>query len=221
MGGAGQAVLFGESVTPSQVRAAAPHAPGLDEVCGIDEAGRGPLAGPVFAAAVILDPMRPIDGLRDSKRLTAARREALALCIRERAAAWAIAQASVEEIDRLNILQATLLAMRRAVLGLSRAPRLAMVDGNRAPDLPCAVRTVIGGDAIEPAISAASILAKTARDALMLEVHRRHPLYGFDRHKGYGSALHLAALRDHGPCEVHRRSFAPVQGSLRDRERTG
>ena len=161
---------------------------------------------------------RYIPGLRDSKRLSAARREVLALRIRECAAGWAIAHASVEEIDRLDILKATLLAMQRAVRGLPRVPALALVDGNRAPELACAVRTVVGGDVTEPAISAASILAKTARDALMLEWHRRHPVYGFDRHKGYGSAAHLAALRDHGPCEVHRLSFAPVRASLRQRE---
>lgn len=215
-GGAGQAALFAES-------AASPADDGWGwsghdggGICGVDEAGRGPLAGPVFAAAVVLDPARPIEGLRDSKRLTAARRETLALSIRERAAGWAIAEASVEEIDRLNILRATLLAMRRAVLRLPRAPVLALVDGNRPPDLPCAVRTVVGGDASEPAISAASILAKTARDALMRELHRLHPVYGFDRHKGYGSALHLSALREHGPCAAHRLSFAPVRARIRE-----
>jgi ribonuclease HII len=183
-------------------------------VCGVDEAGRGPLAGPVFAAAVILDPRRPIEGLRDSKQLSPRRREALAAQVRECALAWAIAQASVAEIDALNILRATLLAMRRAVAALPVAPALALVDGNRAPQLDCAVRTLVGGDALEPAISAASILAKTARDALMLELHDRHPGYGFDRHKGYGSALHLEALRSLGPCDAHRRSFAPVRSAL-------
>jgi ribonuclease HII len=183
-------------------------------ICGVDEAGRGPLAGPVFAAAVILDPLRPIEGLRDSKQLSPRRREALAARVRERALAWAIAQASVAEIDALNILRATLLAMRRAVAALPVAPALALVDGNRAPQLDCAVRTLVGGDALEPAISAASILAKTARDALMLELHDRHPGYGFDRHKGYGSALHLEALRRLGPCDAHRRSFAPVRSAL-------
>ena len=183
-------------------------------VCGVDEAGRGPLAGPVFAAAVILNPERPIAGLRDSKQLSAARREALAERIRECALGWAVAQASVAEIDELNILQATLLAMRRAVEGLAPAPTLARIDGNRAPRLGCAVQTLVGGDALDPAISAASILAKTGRDALMLELHRIHPGYGFDRHKGYPSPVHLAALRRIGPCEHHRRSFGPVRAVI-------
>jgi ribonuclease HII len=215
-GEGGQSILFVDQ--PSVPDAAGAVVLGLSggEVCGVDEAGRGPLAGPVFAAAVVLDPARPIAGLRDSKRLAAARREQLAVLICECAAGWAIAQASVEEIDRLNILQATLLAMQRAVLALPRAPALALVDGNRAPTLTCPVRTVIGGDASEPAISAASILAKTARDALMEDLHVLHPAYGFDRHKGYGSAAHLDALRRHGPCAEHRRSFAPVRASLRD-----
>lgn len=183
-------------------------------VCGVDEAGRGPLAGPVVAAAVILDPARPIDGLRDSKQLTAGRREALALAIRERALGWAIGRASVDEIDRLNILQATLLAMRRAVAALPVAPTLARVDGNQAPRLACGIEMIVGGDAIEPCISAASILAKTERDAAMLLLHRRHPGYGFDRHKGYPTAEHLALLRQLGPCVAHRRSFAPVRLAL-------
>ncbi len=180
-------------------------------VCGIDEAGRGPLAGPVFAAAVILSPSRPIAGLRDSKRLTARTRDALALEIRERALAWAIAEASVDEIDRLNILQATLLAMRRAVEGLGRAPTRARVDGNRAPTLSCPVQTIVGGDDLDPAIAAASILAKTSRDRLMDDYDGRFPQYGFLRHKGYGTREHLVALDCHGPCEIHRRSFAPVR----------
>lgn len=183
-------------------------------VCGVDEAGRGPLAGPVYAAAVILDPSRPIDGLRDSKQLSAARRDALALQIRQHARAWAVAQASVDEIDRLNILQATLLAMRRAVDALSIAPTLARVDGNRPPKLRCAVQTLVGGDAIDPAISAASILAKTERDAAMVALHREHPQYGFDVHKGYPTPEHLGFLRAHGPCAAHRRSFAPVRDAL-------
>lgn len=215
-GEGGQSTLFVDvPAVPDAAGALVPDLSGGD-VCGVDEAGRGPLAGPVFAAAVVLDPARPIAGLRDSKRLTAARRVQLAQLIRERAGGWAIAQASVEEIDRLNILRATLLAMQRAVLALPRAPALALVDGNRAPSLACAVRTVIGGDASEPAISAASILAKTARDALMAQLHLLHPAYGFDRHKGYGSAAHLEALRRHGPCAAHRRSFAPVRASLPD-----
>ena len=184
-------------------------------VAGVDEAGRGPLAGPVFAAAVILDPSRPISGLDDSKKLTAAKREALALLIREQALAWCIASASVEEIDRLNILQATMLAMRRACEGLSRQPSQALIDGNRVPKgLPCPARAIVGGDASEAAISAASILAKTARDADCLRLHEAYPDYAFDQHKGYGTALHLARLQAHGPCPAHRRSFAPVKRLL-------
>lgn len=183
-------------------------------VCGVDEAGRGPLAGPVYAAAVVLDAHWPIDGLRDSKALAAARREALSRRIRERARAWAIASASVAEIDELNILQATLLAMQRAVAALAIEPVLARVDGNRPPRLRCAVQTLVGGDAIDPAISAASILAKCARDDAMLALHGRYPQYRFDRHKGYPTAEHLALLRHHGPCPEHRRSFAPVRTLL-------
>ena len=186
--------------------------PGL--VAGVDEAGRGPLAGPVVAAAVILDPARPIDGLRDSKQLSAARREALAAAIRERAIGWAVARASVAEIDRLNILQAALLAMRRAVDALPVAPTLARVDGNRPPRLACGVELIVGGDATEPCISAASILAKTERDADLLALHARFPGYGFDRHKGYPTADHLERLRVLGPCVEHRRSFAPVRALL-------
>ncbi len=183
-------------------------------VCGVDEAGRGPLAGPVYAAAVVLDEAAPIEGLRDSKVLAEARREALALVVRARARAWAIGCASVEEIDRLNILQATLLAMRRAVDALAVQPVLARVDGNQPPRLRCAVQTVVGGDASDPAISAASILAKCARDEVMRALHLRFPQYGFDRHKGYSTAEHLELLRRHGPCPEHRRSFAPVRGLL-------
>lgn len=186
----------------------------IDIVCGVDEAGRGPLAGPVYGAAVILDPARPIAGLADSKALSAARREALAPLIQARARAWCVAQASVEEVDRLNILQATLLAMRRAVEGLAPVPTLALVDGNRAPRLACAVRTVVRGDATEPAISAASILAKTARDAEMRRLHALHPHWGFDVHAGYGTPAHLRALAEHGASPVHRRSFAPVRRVL-------
>ena len=189
--------------------------PGLAGTAGVDEAGRGPLAGPVYAAAVILDPARPIQGLDDSKKLSPARREHLALLIRERALAYCVASATVEEIDRLNILQATFLAMRRACAGLAAAPLLILVDGNRVPSgLACEARAVIGGDACEPAISAASILAKTARDADCLALHALHPHYGFDQHKGYGTALHLERLRQHGPCAAHRRSFAPVSRLL-------
>jgi len=180
-------------------------------VAGVDEAGRGPLAGAVFAAAVILDTSKPITGLADSKVLTASRREALALEIKEKALSWSIALASVEEIDQLNILQATLLAMKRAVEGLHITPELALVDGNQPPKLLCAVRTVIKGDARIEAISAASILAKTARDHDLLRLHALYPAYAFDRHKGYGTALHMARLKEFGPSAVHRRSFAPVR----------
>lgn len=180
-------------------------------VAGLDEAGRGPLAGPVVAAAVVLHPGRPIPGLADSKALSAARRERLAAHIRDQAQAWALGLAEVEEIDRLNILQASLLAMRRAYAALGMSPALALVDGNRAPELPCAVRTIVRGDATEPCISAASILAKTARDAGMRALHARYPQYGFDRHMGYPTAVHLAALRRHGPSPEHRRSFGPVR----------
>lgn len=185
-------------------------------ICGVDEAGRGPLAGPVYAAAVILDPVRPIAGLRDSKALSPRRREQLAVLIRERATAWAIASASAAEIDAINILQATLLAMRRAVDGLSVRPSLARVDGNQAPRLNCQVETLVRGDSLEPAISAASILAKTARDECLRELHLRFPVYGFDGHKGYPSPLHLRLLAEHGPCSEHRMSFAPVRAAARD-----
>lgn len=179
-------------------------------VCGVDEAGRGPLAGPVVTAAVVLDPQRPIEGLNDSKKLSAAARERLALLIRERAHAWALGQASVEEIDRLNILHATMLAMRRAVLALQPAPIKALIDGNRCPDLPMPCEAVVKGDGKIAAIAAASILAKTARDRLMGEMHVRYPDYGFDRHMGYPTAAHLAALSRLGACPEHRKSFAPV-----------
>lgn len=183
---------------------------------GVDEAGRGPLAGPVVAAAVILDPARPVRGLRDSKLLTAAARERLAGEIRATALAWSVAHADVAEIDALNILEATLLAMRRAVEGLALAPGEVLVDGNRCPRLACAVRAIVGGDRSVPAISAASILAKTARDAQLVELDARHPGYGFVRNKGYGTPEHLAALGRLGPCAVHRRSFAPVAQSVFD-----
>lgn len=189
---------------------AAPVQPAL-VTAGVDEAGRGPLAGEVYAAAVILNPGRAIDGLADSKVLTAVRREALALEIKEYALAWCIASATVAEIDSLNILRATMLAMQRAVQGLHTAPQLALVDGNQAPKLRCTVQTVVKGDALVPAISAASILAKTARDADLLRLHALYPQYAFDQHKGYGTALHLQRLREHGPCAEHRRSFAPIK----------
>ena len=179
-------------------------------ICGVDEAGRGPLAGPVVAAAVILDPRQPIDGLNYSKKLTAVRRETLAVEIREKALAWAVAEASVQEIDRINILQASLLAMQRAVSGLSLMPEKALVDGNKCPVLACPVEAIVGGDGKLAAIAAASILAKTVRDAQMQELHVLYPQYGFDRHKGYPTALHLAALREHGISPVHRRSYGPV-----------
>jgi ribonuclease HII len=180
-------------------------------IAGVDEAGRGPLAGAVYAAAVVLDRSRPIEGLADSKVLTAPRREALALAIRERSLSWCVAFATVDEIDTLNILRASLLAMQRAVHGLGVPPGLALVDGNQAPKLKCGVKTVVKGDALVPSISAASILAKTARDADLLRLHGLYPHYGFDQHKGYGTALHLDRLREHGPCPEHRRSFAPIK----------
>ena len=183
-------------------------------MCGVDEAGRGPLAGPVYAAAVILDPGRPITGLKDSKLLSAARREALFLLIQENSLAFAIAQASVEEIDQLNILHATLLAMQRAVQALRIAPDEAWIDGNRRPELSCRTRAIVQGDRLHPVISAASILAKTARDAEMRRLHERFPEYCFDRHKGYPTREHLALLERFGPTEIHRRSFAPVRRFL-------
>lgn len=179
-------------------------------VAGIDEAGRGPLAGPVVAAAVILDARRPVTGLADSKALSPQRRDALAALIRERALAWSTASADVAEIDALNILQATMLAMRRAVEALAIAPQEALVDGNRCPQLACRARAIVKGDRDVAAISAASILAKTTRDAMLVELDRAWPQYGFARHKGYGTPAHLAALQRHGPCPAHRRSFAPV-----------
>ena len=184
--------------------------------CGVDEAGRGPLAGPVFAAAVILGPAHGIAGLADSKKLTAARRATLALQIRQYALAWAVASASVEEIDALNILRASLLAMQRAVEGLTLAPEEVLVDGLYCPEIPQPARAIVRGDRTVAEISAASILAKTARDAFMLELHQAHPQYGFDRHKGYPTVAHLAALRAYGVSVVHRRSFAPVRALLID-----
>jgi ribonuclease HII len=180
-------------------------------ICGVDEAGRGPLAGPVYAAAVILDPARRVNGLADSKVLNAGRRELLAGRIKERAIAWAVAYASVEEIDAINIFRASLLAMRRAVEALSVAPEEALIDGTHCPELACRARAIVDGDASHKVISAASILAKTARDAEMARLHERYPQYGFDRHKGYSTAEHLELLTKHGPCEIHRRSFDPVR----------
>lgn len=183
-------------------------------VAGVDEAGRGPLAGPVVVSAVILDPARPIAGLDDSKQLTERAREALLPQIHENALAWATIEVSPAEIDRVNILQATLAGMKRAVESLDPAPALALVDGNRAPDVSCEVRTLVQGDRLEAAISAASILAKVTRDRLMVRMHERFPEYGFDRHKGYPTAAHLKVLGEIGPCEIHRRSFAPVRNAM-------
>jgi ribonuclease HII len=180
-------------------------------IAGIDEAGRGPLAGPVYAAAVILDPARPIEGLRDSKLLAPAARARLAAEVKGRALAWAVASCDVAEIDALNILHATLLAMRRAFDALGVIPGEVLIDGDRIPDFGgCAARAIVKGDRRVPVISAASILAKTARDARLDELDREFPLYGFAQHKGYATAEHLAALNRHGPCPEHRRSFAPV-----------
>lgn len=182
-----------------------------NRICGVDEAGRGPLAGPVFAAAVILDPGAAIAGLADSKKLTARKRELLAQEIKARALAWSVASATVAEIDELNILRASLLAMRRAVEALAVEPSQVLVDGLHCPDLRWPARAIVRGDDTVAAISAASILAKVGRDALMLELHRRYPQYRFDLHKGYPTTLHLAVLREHGASAVHRRSFAPVK----------
>jgi len=182
---------------------------------GVDEAGRGPLAGPVVVAAVILDPARPIAGLADSKILSAARREALDAQIRERALAFSVIEIGVADIDSLNILQATLLGMSRALAALAPTPRLALIDGNRLPkDLCCTARAIVDGDATEPAIGAASILAKVARDRILCELDAVHPGYGFARHKGYPTPEHFAALERLGPCAAHRRSFAPVKQML-------
>ena len=185
-------------------------------VAGVDEAGRGPLAGPVVAAAVILRPERPVSGLADSKQLSARRRDQIADAIRTEALAWSVAWADAAEIDALNILGATMLAMRRAILGLPILPAAVQVDGNRLPALGIgqhapAGEAIVGGDAKVPAISAASILAKTARDRIMLDMDRLYPDYGFARHKGYGTAVHRERLQQHGPCAQHRRSFAPVR----------
>lgn len=184
-------------------------------IAGVDEAGRGPLAGPLVVAAVILDPRRPIDGLDDSKKLSEGRRERLFPLIRERAIAHCIIVVSAAQVDRLNIFQATMRGMRDAVAGLRPSAVAALIDGNKLPpDLPCHGRAIIGGDALEPAISAASILAKVARDRYMVALEQTYPGYGFARHKGYGVPAHLAALQQLGPCPEHRRSFAPVRASL-------
>jgi ribonuclease HII len=183
-------------------------------LCGVDEAGRGPLAGPVVAAAVMLDPGNPIEGLRDSKKLTARARERLADEIRNNAAAWCVAEASVAEIDHLNILQATMLAMQRAVAGLRMPPDEVWVDGNRCPEWAWRSQAVVKGDDKVASIAAASILAKTVRDHFMCSLHHEYPAYGFAQHMGYGTAAHLAALKAHGACPQHRRSFAPVKLAL-------
>lgn len=180
-------------------------------ICGVDEAGRGPLAGPVYAAAVILDAGRPIEGLRDSKKLSERKRSYLAEVIRRDALAWAVARAEVAEIDSINILQASLLAMRRAVEALSVQPDRALIDGLYCPLVSMPAEAIVKGDDKVAQIAAASILAKTARDEEMLNLHRDYPAYGFDRHKGYGTAAHVAALRLHGPCPAHRLSFAPLR----------
>lgn len=187
----------------------------MKRVAGVDEAGRGPLAGPVMVAAVVLDPRRPIAGIADSKQLSAAQRAELDQAIRERALAWHVVSIGVADIDRKNILQATLLGMRRAVAALSPTPALALIDGNRVPTrLPCPARAIVQGDALESCIGAASILAKVARDQYMLEIDARYPGYGFAAHKGYPTPEHLDALARLGPCPEHRRSFAPVRRLL-------
>ncbi|HWA60942.1 MAG TPA: ribonuclease HII [Caulobacteraceae bacterium] len=183
-------------------------------VCGVDEAGRGPWAGPVYAAAVILKPRARLAGLDDSKKLTAAKREVLAGQIKTRALAWGIGFASVEEIAELNILHATGLAMRRAVEAMAVAPAFALVDGNYRFALPCPVKTVVGGDGLSASIAAASILAKTARDAVMVELDQVYPGYGFASHKGYGAPTHIRAIRELGPCAIHRMAWSPVRQAL-------
>lgn len=192
--------------------------PGREPCAGTDEVGRGPLAGDVVAAAVILNPERPISGLTDSKKLSAGRRQQLAQQIKEAASAWCIARASVAEIDRLNILQASLLAMQRAVAGLQVQPQFVYVDGNHLPAWDYASQAVVKGDLLVPSIGAASILAKVARDTEMVELDKRYPGYGFGQHKGYPTGAHLAALRALGPCAIHRRSYAPVAALCRDSE---
>ena len=187
-------------------------------VCGVDEAGRGPLVGAVVAGAVVLDPQNPIEGLKDSKKLTAARREYLYEQIMEKAKAWGVGEASPLEIDQINILQATMLAMRRAIEDLTTRmgawPDKALIDGNRCPELPIAAEAIIKGDAKEPAISAASIVAKVTRDRQMMSLHERHPEYGFAQHMGYPTEAHFAALKQYGACDQHRRSFSPVRKVL-------
>ena len=187
-------------------------------ICGVDEAGRGPLVGAVVAGAVVLDPSNPIEGLKDSKKLTAIRREYLYEQIMEKAKAWGVGEASPAEIDEINILQATMLAMRRAIEDLTTRlgawPDKALIDGNRCPELPIAAEAIVKGDAKEPAISAASIVAKVTRDRQMQILHERHPEYGFAQHMGYPTEAHFAALKQYGACDQHRRSFSPVRKVL-------
>ena len=187
-------------------------------ICGVDEAGRGPLAGSVVAGAVVLDPNQPIEGLKDSKKLSASRREFLFEQIQLKAKAWGLGEASPAEIDQINILQATMLAMRRAIEDLTTRldgwPNKALIDGNRCPELPIEAEAIIKGDVKEPAISAASILAKVTRDRQMMAMHQRFPQYGFAQHMGYPTAMHFAALKEFGACEEHRRSFSPVRNVL-------
>ncbi|AMR78748.1 ribonuclease HII [Cupriavidus nantongensis] len=208
------------AATPQLGLDLAPDARAIQYLCGVDEAGRGPLAGPVYAAAVVLDPKRPIRGLADSKILTAAKREALYEKICERALGWHIAFATVEEIDTINILHASMLAMQRAVQGLAASgvvPDLVQVDGNRCPQVAYPVEAIVKGDALVKAISAASILAKVARDRALMELHAAYPQYGFDSHVGYGTPQHMAALAEFGATPHHRRSFAPVREALAQR----
>ena len=183
-------------------------------IAGVDEAGRGPLAGPVVIAAVVLNPAHVIIGLDDSKKLSEQKREKLYSLIKERCLAWEVVEIAATEIDRINILQATLMGMKKVVEQLNPPPSLALIDGNHAPDLRCTVRTIVRGDSLEPAISAASILAKVTRDGVMKKLHEEYPEYGFDRHKGYPTKDHLARLARFGPCPIHRRSFAPVRNLL-------
>ncbi|HEX7048401.1 MAG TPA: ribonuclease HII [Gammaproteobacteria bacterium] len=187
---------------------------GLTHIAGVDEVGRGPLAGPVVAAAVILDPSRPVEGLRDSKQLSPARREELSVILKECVHAWAIGFCTPAEIDEHNILQASMLAMRRAIEALQITPQFVQVDGNRCPEIRIPSEAIIGGDDCVPCISAASIIAKVYRDAEMVRLHEQFPMYGFDRNKGYPTSEHLAALDEHGATIVHRRSFAPVRNCL-------
>ncbi len=187
-------------------------------ICGVDEAGRGPLAGSVVAGAVVLDPNKPIEGLKDSKKLSASRREFLFEQIQLKSKAWGLGEASPAEIDQINILQATMLAMRRAIEDLTTRlgswPDKALIDGNRCPELPISSEAIVKGDAKEPAISAASILAKVTRDRQMIELHKRFPQYGFAQHMGYPTEMHFAALKEFGACDEHRRSFSPVRNVL-------